>query len=108
MEYINKQEIQGSVGFIKITGEGDDRVAHLSVVTQYAYRGRDGQPVVEAMWHNVMVSQKCSYVPLDCIAKGDIVHSIGRLQAYTFEDPEGELKRSIHHVSHHLKLVQKQ
>ncbi len=47
MEQLNKIELRGNVGNIRIQTVGDNEVAHFSLATNYAYKGKDGTPVIE-------------------------------------------------------------
>lgn len=53
MEQLNRIEIRGNVGNVNILKVGDARVAHFSVATNFAYKGRNGEPNIETTWHNV-------------------------------------------------------
>ena len=53
MEQLNKIEIRGNVGNINILKVGSTRVAHFSVATNFAYKDRNGEPVIETTWHYV-------------------------------------------------------
>lgn len=53
MEQLNRLEIRGNVGNVNILKVGETRVAHFSVATNFAYKGRNGEPVIETTWHNV-------------------------------------------------------
>ena len=47
MEQINRIEIRGNVGAVRLLVVGNSRVAKISVATNYVYKGRDGYPVIE-------------------------------------------------------------
>lgn len=87
MEHLNKVELKGIVGTVKVTDVGDSAVARISVATDYIYKDRTGIPVVETTWHGVTVwKEKCR--GFADLRKGCAVHVTGRLrtQRYTAMD----------------------
>lgn len=55
MEALNKVELRGKVGEIRITQVGNAKVANFSVCTNFSYTGKDGTKVIETCWHKVAV-----------------------------------------------------
>ena len=47
MEQLNKLELRGNVGFSRVQVFNSRKVARFSVATNYAYKDRDGMPVIE-------------------------------------------------------------
>lgn len=47
MEQLNRIELKGNVGNVKVQTVGDNEVARFSVATNYVFKGKDGQPVIE-------------------------------------------------------------
>ena len=90
MEQLNKIEIRGNVGNINILRVGDTRVAHFSVATNFAYKDRNGEPVIETTWHNVTAWEGNKGIPsLDCISKGFPVHVTGRIRTQKYVAGDG-------------------
>ena len=48
--YINRVELQGRVGTVRISPVHDTIVANFSVMTEHMYETSDGNKVVEATW----------------------------------------------------------
>ena len=46
MEQINRIEIKGKIGNVRITDFEDGQSANLSVATNYIYKSRDGNAVI--------------------------------------------------------------
>ena len=46
-QYINRVELRGIVGTSRVTEVGDRNIINFSLATNYAYRDRDGYPVIE-------------------------------------------------------------
>lgn len=104
MEYINRIEVQGTVGSVRTQefdrGEGNPagKVAHVSIVTNFVYKGRGGEPVMETTWHNVDIwNRKGSDFNVDQIQKGQILHVVGRVRFRKFVNDKGE-SRDIYEI----------
>ena len=81
MEQLNRIEIRGNVGNVNIINVGNTRVAHFSVATNFAYKDRNGEPVIETTWHNVTAWEGNKGIPsLEIIAKGFPLYVTGRLR----------------------------
>lgn len=83
MEQLNKIELRGTVGSVYVKTFGNEKVTTFSVATNYSYVSRDGTPVIETTWHQV--------ISWDCpeIGKGSQVHVIGRLSSRRYADANG-------------------
>lgn len=90
-ESLNRAELRGRIGAVRVTELSETSVARLSVATNYAYKGSDGCAVIETTWHTVVVweSKAVSKETLKSIAKGDAVHVIGRIRNQRYTDSEG-------------------
>lgn len=98
MEQLNRLEIRGNVGNVNILRVGDTRVAHFSVATNFAYKGRNGEPVIETTWHNVTAWEGNKGIPsLDIICKG---FPICRRQAEVAEVHRKRRHREDQHGGH--------
>ena len=88
MEQLNRIEIRGNVGNVNILKVGESRVAHFSVATNYAYKDRNGEAVIETTWHNVTAWEGKGIGNLDFLAQGACVYVTGRMrsQKYTAND----------------------
>ena len=74
MEFINKIELRGVVGSVKVSEVGGAVFTHFSLVTEYSYQSGSGEFVVDMMWWN------CSLNARPEIKKGDIAHVVGRIR----------------------------
>ena len=97
MEQINKIELRGNVGNVKLQNVGNNEAIRFSVATNYAYKGKDGQPVIETTWHNVTAWNGKGMPDFRRIDKGSLVHVIGRLRMQKFEGSDG-LERQMYEV----------
>ena len=46
MEQLNRIELRGIVGTVRVQAVGDTHVAKISLATDYIYKGRNGDPVI--------------------------------------------------------------
>ena len=80
MEQLNRIELRGIVGNVRQMSYPDSLLTRFSLVTNYAYKDRDGNAVIEPSWHNV-TAWNGKYIPdLSAMEKGDRVYVVGRLR----------------------------
>lgn len=89
MEQLNRIEIRGNVGNVRLQPVGDNVAAHFTVATSYAYKTKDGTPVIETTWHNVNAWQGKGVADLGSLAKGSKVFVSGRMCARKYQDADG-------------------
>lgn len=90
MEQINRIEILGTVGNCRITEVGAIRIARVSVVTEYAYKNKDGNLIIETTWHNCILQGTADGPDcFDDIRRGTRIHVKGRLRCQTYTDITG-------------------
>lgn len=95
MEQLNRIEIRGNVGNVNILNVGQSRVAHFSVATNFAYKGRNGEPVIETTWHNVTAWEGKGIPSLDFITKGFPIYVTGRLRSQKYVSSDGTERTSV-------------
>ncbi len=106
MEQINRIEIKGNVGTIRIYDNAGKQMASFSVVTNYLYKGRDGEGVVETMWFNVVAwTGPQTMKDFNVIKKGAAVHVVGRMREREFTGSDGALRRTTEIVANKVNLV---
>ena len=105
MQQLNRIEIIGYVGNIRIDNVGDRKVARLSVATNYVYRDKEGTPVIETTWHNCTAWEGKRIEDLTSIKKGDPVHVVGRLRVYRFTDADGNERIAYETFAYSLEKV---
>lgn len=106
MEQLNRIEIRGNVGNVNILKVGDTRVAHFSVATNFAYKGRNGEPVIETTWHNVTAWEGGKGIAsLDIIQKGFPVYVAGRLRSQKYTPDDGIERTSIEVIANTVEPV---
>lgn len=97
MEQLNRIELRGNVGNIRITDIGESRVARFSVATNFMYRGKDNEAVVETTWHNVVAWNGKGMPDFSFIQKGTPVYVAGRLRTSRFTGSDG-MEKTVYEV----------
>ena len=106
MEQLNKIEIRGNVVNVNILKVGGTRVAHFSVATNFAYKDRNGEPVIETTWHNVTAWEGNKGIPsLDIIEKGFPIYVTGRLRIQKYIGGDGVERTSYDVIANTIDKV---
>lgn len=80
MQQMNKVELIGTVGSVRMIQVGEVRGANFSLVTCYTYVSDEGGQVYETTWHNVVCFEGDRVCALSDIGKGVSLRVIGRLR----------------------------
>lgn len=88
---LNRVEIKGRIGAVRVTKLSDTSLARISVLTEYMYKDQNGQVCIESTWHTVVLweGSAASAETIESLAKGDAVHVIGRIRNQRYTDSEG-------------------
>ena len=89
MEFLNKIELRGIVGQSSLNRVGDSQVCRFSLVTEYSYKDRGNNPVVDVTWFNVTAWEGKNMPELHLIGKGVIVQVAGRVRTFRFTMADG-------------------
>lgn len=106
MEQLNRLEIRGNVGNANILAVGERRVIHFSVATNFAYKGRNGEPVIETTWHNVTAWEGKSMPDFEKIRTGTPVYVRGRLRSQKYQSSDGSERTSVDVIANTVELVE--
>ncbi len=93
MNYLNKIEIIGKVGSIRIL-PGATTQARIAVCTEEALSNADGETIYEMTWHCVNAINKDGIPDFDDIKVGQWIHVIGRMKSHAYIDAEGVEQRT--------------
>ena len=85
------------MGIVHLNQVGENRVVRFSLATNYVYKGRDGQGVVETTWHNITAWEGRGMPDFEKITKGKGVHVWGRVRNSKYTGQDG-LEKSINEV----------
>ena len=89
LETINKVEIQGRIGTIKIQPVGDTSVARFTVATNEYYRNGAGESIIETTWHSVEAWQG-NAIDTSALEKGTAVNVTGRIVNIKYTGADGQ------------------
>jgi len=97
MEQLNKIELRGNIGFVRTQRVENSTVCHFTVATNYVYKDRNGEPVIETTWHNVTVWEGRAITDVSQIIRGAKVSVIGRIKSQHYTDADGQ-ERYVYEV----------
>ncbi len=103
-EYINRVELQGRVGTVRITPVHDTIVANFIVMTEHNCEVNEGNQVVETTWTCVAAFDG-GEVNLQSLTRGAIVHLTGRLRTNKYIDASGCEKVFTEVLASSLKVL---
>lgn len=99
MAGLNKVLLMGNLGKDPEvrTFEGGNKVTTLALATNRFYKAKDGSPVEETEWHNVVLWGNLAELAEKYLTKGRQVFIEGRIRTRQYDDKEG-VKRYITEV----------
>ena len=97
MEQLNKIELRGNVGSVRVLRAGDSKGAKITLATNYVYKNRDGDPVIETTWHNITAWEGKNIPDIEAIQRGEKLYVSGRLRIQKFVGNDG-LERTAYDV----------
>ena len=107
MEFINKVELQGKVGTVRSNIVNGSNVINFSLVTDYLYKTREGNPVSEATWFNVTAWEGRDNLNMEHISKGAVVNVQGRIRSNKFVGSDGTEKHQYEVFANRLRVIEK-
>lgn len=105
MEHLNRMQIRGTVGSVRLNTVVGSKVANFSVSTDYCYKSLEGMFVCETTWHNVVCWQNTCDVDLEQIDKGCNVFVEGRLRTTRYTCSNGSEKVLYELIASRVELV---
>lgn len=105
MEQLNRIELRGVVGSVSTQTFSENRMARITVATNYAYKDKNGAAVIDTSWHSVVAWSGRGIADLDKIEKGAKIYVQGRVryQRYTATDGLERIYTEI--VANRLVLI---
>ena len=89
MEQLNRVELRGIVGNVRIQTYDENKVARIGLATNFAYKDREGTAVIDTSWHNVIAWEGRNIQGLEKIEKGTKLHVLGRIRYQKFTGVDG-------------------
>lgn len=105
MEQLNRIELRGTIGNVRLQNYNDSVVAHFTLVTNYAYKDREGSPVIETTWHNVSAWEGKDVPNLAELMKGGKVYVSGRIRTQKYTGADGIDRTSTEVVAKRVVLI---
>ena len=106
MEQLNKIELRGNVGNIRLESVGDQVGAPVSLGRTYAYKGKDGTPVIETTWHNIVAWSGKGMPDFKKILKGSCIYVTGRIRFQKFNGSDGTEKQYYEVLANRLAIIE--
>ena len=106
MEQLNRIELRGNVGNIRVSNVGGNQVARLSLATNYMYKAKDGEAVVETTWHNIVAWSGKGMPEFSAISKGRPLYVCGRLKIYRYTGNDGIEKQIYEVIANRMSVVE--
>lgn len=109
MEQLNRIELRGNVGYVRLSRVGEDsQVVNFSVATTYVYKGRNGEAVMETTWHSVVMWNLKNMPDIDRLMKGCPVSVTGRVRANCYRSADGTDKTVYEVQASKVELLEEQ
>jgi len=89
MEYLNRVELTGKVGYAKVFKVGDGYLARFTLATDEVLVNKDGSRCVNTTWHTCTAVDNRSS-KFDNLEKGAWVHVEGRIRNQRVVDAAGD------------------
>ncbi len=107
MEQLNKVELKGNVGNIRVQDIGDKQFAKISLATNHIYKDKDNNAVVETTWHNI-IAWPGKYIPenLNDIKIGMNLYVIGRLKIQRYTGSDGIERQGIEILAKSIEIIE--
>lgn len=80
MENLNRIELRGVVGSVRVQNVSNRKVYHFNLATSRAYKDKNGTAVIETTWHQVVAWESESNPDLNKIEKGTKLYVSGRIR----------------------------
>jgi len=107
MHGINKVQLIGNVGRDPKTKylESGIPVTTFSLATSETHIKKDGDRVTSTEWHNIVLWRGLSELAEKYVVKGDPLFIEGKLHTRTWEDKDGNIKRTTEIVASNLIML---
>ena len=105
MEQINRIELQGRVGSVRMNEYNGSRVVNFSLVTEILYKNRDGNAQSETTWTNVAAWEGRDISDLHLITKGTPVFVSGRLRSVRHTGQDGVEKTFYEVLANKVRIL---
>ena len=105
MEQLNRIELRGTVGSVRLQTFSDNMVARFTVATNFAYKDKEGAATIDTSWHSVLAREGRNIRDLDKIEKGAKVYVQGRLRYQKYIGSDGVERTSADIVANRVVIL---
>lgn len=106
MEQLNSVTLRGIIGNVRVQDIQNSKVANFTVATNYVYKSRSGEVVIETTWSNVTAWSGGKGIDLGQLTKGMAVEVEGRLRNQRYTGSDG-VERSVTEIlAREVRLVE--
>lgn len=106
MEQLNKVELVGIVGNVRVSRAGDGRIARITLATSHIYTPADESPVIETTWHNIDAIEDGDRIKdVEAIKTGDKLRVLGRIRNIRVYDEYGKPYASISIIANSVEVI---
>ncbi|MBO7118006.1 MAG: single-stranded DNA-binding protein [Bacteroidales bacterium] len=106
MEQINRIELRGNIGFVRVQTYNGQKALRMTVATNYVYRGSNGEPVIETTWHYISAWEGKGMPDFEKIEKGGKVSVWGRLRSQRYTDSDGTERTAYEVLAKKIQLIE--
>lgn len=93
MNNINRTIIRGNIGKVgTVRQSGSRSVVNISVATNFIMKGKDGNPIVETTWHEVVLWQSYSIPEFSLLKTGAPIQVEGRYRQRQYTASDGSVR----------------
>jgi len=103
---INRVELQGRIGTVRVHSVGDQLVSNFSLQTEHHYELKNGSgPVCECTWHNC-VAYEGGDVDTQGMTRGSLVHVCGRMRNNRYTAADGSERTFTEVIASSLHVIE--
>lgn len=102
---LNKVELIGVVGNVKVMNVLNNKAARFTLCTQFMHKDKSGCVVVESTWTPVIAFESDKINCIEEIKRGSKVQLVGRLKTNRFIKEDGSTVDSLEVVAKELTIL---
>lgn len=106
MEQLNRVELRGIVGSVRVQTFDENRMARIGLATNFAYKDREGTAVIDTSWHNVIAWEGRNIQNLEKIEKGTKLRVIGRIRYQNYTGLDGVDRTGTDILANQIQIIE--
>lgn len=107
MEQLNRIELRGNVGMVRVNSYEGRRVANISVPTGILFKSKnsESEAFLETTWHNVVAWEGKGIPDIDLLVKGTPISVVGRIRARSYVNSDGINRTEYEVVASEIEIL---